>query len=179
MYQSRKIHSYFNTNSSSHPDNCPENEVCREDSDDHSHLSVNAAIEKLQSIVRISSNKKTEKQTYKTRFEFIRHLAVLRFLKKVHNNPRSRVKSSKDVAEQSFGGGEHRAKSIRNWSDEYVRTHQMMVLRQGKHQKTESLIDDSDIGFVLLAHLRTVRPETIDDESLATWRSRTCISIVS
>ena len=98
MSQSRKIHSYFSINSSSHPYNCPENEVCREDGDEHSLFSVNVAIEKLQSIVRISSNKRTEKQNSKTKFKFIRHLAVLRFLQKVHDNPRSRVKSSKDVA---------------------------------------------------------------------------------
>ena len=50
-----------------------------------------------------------------------------------------------------------------------MRTHKMMVLRQGKHQKKESLIDDSDIRFALLDHLRSARPETIDGDSIALW----------
>jgi hypothetical protein len=125
----------------------------------------------LNSIVRISSNQRTQKNTPKTKFEFIRHLAELRFLETIKENPLSRIRSSKDVAVQIFGRGDSRAKRIRNWSDEYVRTHQMMVLRQGKHQKTESFIDDSDIRSPLLAFLRSVRPEIIDGESLAAWIS--------
>ena len=170
MSQSRNLHSYFSSTSSLQPEDCRP-DVLEKDEDENTVSSVNAAIEALQSVVRISSNQRAEKHTPQTKFEFLRHLAVLRFLQKIQENPRSRVNSSKDIAEKIFGGGDSRAKSIRNWSDEYVRSHQMMVLRQGKHQKTESLIDDSDIRFVLLAHLRSVRPETIDGESLTAWIS--------
>jgi hypothetical protein len=158
MSNSLKLQTYFgSTRSLENEDSTP---------DGFESSSIGVAIE---SLVRISNNQRADKHTPKTKFDFLRHLAVLRFLQKIHENPRSRVSSSKDVAESIFGGGESRARSIRNWSDEYVRTHQMMVLRQGKHQKTQSLIDDSDIRFVLLSHLRNVRPETIDGESLAAW----------
>ena len=132
--------------------------------------SIEAAIEKLKYIVLISIQLKELINTLaKTKFDLLRHLSVLRFLQKIQETPRYRVSSSKDVTEAIFGGGESRERSIRNWSDEYVRTRQMMVLRQGKHQKTPSLIDDADIRFSLFFHLRNVTPETIESESLAAW----------
>lgn len=104
MSQSRNLHSYFGPAVTS-LEHCPE-----EDSEQHeavpeetSSFSVNAAIEKLQSIVRITSSKRAEKQTPDTKFEVLRHLAVLRFLQKIQENPRSRVSASKNIAEQIFG----------------------------------------------------------------------------
>ena len=44
-----------------------------------------------------------------------------------------------------------------------------MTLRQGKHQKIESLIDDSDVRFACLSFLRKARPETISGNSFAQW----------
>jgi hypothetical protein len=172
MSQSKDLYEYLGNNNSLRPEEDPEIIEEGSNNDDGSSLfSFESAIEKLNSIVRISSNQRIQMNTSKTKFEFSRHLAVLRFLEKIKENPRSRIRSSKDVTEQIFGKDESRAKNIWNWSDEYARTRQMMVLRQGKHQKTESLIDDSDIRFALLAFLRTVRPKIIDGESLAPWIS--------
>ena len=137
MSQSRNLHSYFGPAVNLSSEDCPEEEPEKDEAvvEYLSNFSVNAAIEKLRSIVRITSKKRAEKYTPDSKFEFLRHLAVLRFLEKIQETPRSCVSASKNIAEKMFGGGENRAKSIRNWSDEYVRTHQMMVLRQGKHQK--------------------------------------------
>ena len=119
MSQSRNLHSYFGPAVNLSSEDCPEEEPEKDEAvvEYLSNSSVNAAIEKLRSIVRITSNKRADKHTPDSKFEFLRHLAVLRFLEKIQETPRSRVSASKNIAEQMFGGGENRAKSIRNWSD--------------------------------------------------------------
>ena len=151
MYHSRNLHAYFQGTAPSQPLPCADVVVeIAESHIEHSDSSLKTAIEKLKSIVRMTSNQRYEKQTPNTKFEFVRHLAVLRFLEAVLEKPRSRIRASTEIAKQIFSGGASRARSIRNWSDEYVRTQKMMLLRQGKHQKTESIIDDADIRFPCL-----------------------------
>ena len=135
--------------------------------------SIGAAIEKLKAIVQIKNNARLEKRRGLSQFDFIRHLCVLNYLEKLQLNPRSRIKSSIEVAAIVFGKGDgkrsHKSNSIITWSDEFVRSHELMTLRQGKHQKIESLIDDSDVRFACLSYLRKARPETISGHSFAQW----------
>ena len=130
------------------------------------------AIESLEKTARIHRNAALERNDTRSKFESIRQLCVLRFLQKIKACPRSKVKSSKEVAEAFFGnqnGSAYKAHCIRIWANEFVKTGAMMPYRQGKHQKTESLIDDPDIRKALLIILRSVRSESIDALSFSKW----------
>jgi hypothetical protein len=50
-----------------------------------------------------------------------------------------------------------------------VKTQTMMLHRQGRHQKTKSLIDDPDIRQALLSILRSQRAEVIEARSFSRW----------
>lgn len=137
--------------------------------------SIAEAIEKLSNIVQIRNNARLEKRRGSKQFDFIRYICILRYLEKLKQNPRSRIKSSIEVAAIVFDKDDtrrsYKSNSIVAWSDEFVRSHELMTLRQGKHQKTESLIDDNDVRFACLSYLRSVRPETITGHSFAIWVS--------
>ena len=57
------------------------------------------AISKLESITAIHRNATIHKNNLMRKFDTIRHLCVLRFLQKTQEDPRSRMTSSKQIAE--------------------------------------------------------------------------------
>jgi hypothetical protein len=57
------------------------------------------------------------------------------------------------------------------WSDDFVKTGTVMPYRQGKHQKTDSLINDPDVRQALLTILRSQCAEIIDSRSFSKWIS--------
>ena len=61
------------------------------------------AISKLESITDIHRNAAIHKKNLMSKFDTIRHLCVLRFLQKTQEDPRSRMTSSKQIAESTFG----------------------------------------------------------------------------
>lgn len=152
-----------------------QNLLCSVSDPDVPKRSIEEAIEKLRKIVQIRDNSRLEKRRGSSQFDFIRHVCILRYLEKIEQNPRSRIKSSIEVAAIVFskddGRRSHKSNSIIAWGDEFVRSHELMSLRQGKHQKKESLIDDSDIRFACLSYLRSVRPETITGHAFSLWVS--------
>ena len=136
--------------------------------------SIASAIASLEKITKIHRNAGLEKRDPRSKFECIRHLCVLRFLQKIKANPRSHVRSSKEVVAMLYGeskGSDYKARCIRIWSKEYVKTQMIMPYRQGKHQKSESLIDDPDVRRELLIILRGQRPELIEARSFVRWIS--------
>lgn len=104
-------------------------------------------------------------------FECLRLLAVLRFLQMTKSNARSRISSSELVAEVVFGktGASYRSRTIRDWADHYLLHSELPFLRQGKFQKTKSLIDDEDVKTACLAFLRTAPAEQRTALSFARW----------
>ncbi len=125
---------------------------------------VKEALKALQLKQITSNNARNYKKLKKvTTFDAIRLLAVQRFLESIDRSPRSRVSSSQSIAAILFGvrGDSYRARSIRDWSDYYVDHHVLPSLRQGKHQKTKSLIDDEDIRAACLRFLRSKRNDSI------------------
>jgi hypothetical protein len=131
-----------------------------------------AAISKLESITAIHRNAGLHKKNLMSKFDTIRHLCVLRFLQKTQEDPRSRMSSSKQIAESIFGpekGTDYKARCIRIWSEEFVKTLTLAPYKQGKHQKSESLIDDPDIRGALISILRSKRAELIEARSFSRW----------
>ena len=88
MSQSRNLHSYFGPGVNLNSEDSPEEEPEKDEAvvEYLSNSSVNAAIEKLRSIVRITS-KRELRNTSDSKFEFLRHLAVLRFLRRFRRHP--------------------------------------------------------------------------------------------
>ena len=132
------------------------------------------AIQRLGDIVRLNNSSDLDRKSRHSKFDHVRYLCILRFLELVRQNPRSRIQSSRGIAKSVYGldkGGEYKARCIRLWSDEFVQNGHLMPLRQGKHQKSSSLLDDADIKQSCLDYLRTRRVELIDAASFSQWVS--------
>ena len=106
-----------------------------------------------------------------SQFDRLRSLAVLRFLRTITENPKSRISSSQQIAEILFGknGFSYRARTIRDWSDYFVQHLELPRLRQGKFQKTKSLIDDEDVRAACLSYIRSVRADQFDSRTFMKW----------
>lgn len=86
-------------------------------------------------------------------------------------DPRSRVRSSEMVAGVVFGksGSSYRARSIRDWTDHYLLHSELPDLRQGKFQKTKSLIEDEDVRSACMSFLRSVPAEQRNAIAFERW----------
>jgi hypothetical protein len=94
----------------------------------------------------------------------------MRFLDAIRKNNQTRIESSRMIAKTFYGddkGGEYKSRYIRLWSDEFVRSGELMPLRQGKHQKRKSLLDDAAIKQACRGYLLSRRIELIDAVSFA------------
>ena len=185
MLGSRPLTSYFARQSSTISDPSPNvtetsgDTTCASPSLDGSEeivetSSLEIAIQRLNDIFTMRNNSIMERRCHHSKFDHIRYVCILRFLESIQKNPRSRVESSRTIAKTVYGdnrGGEYRSRCIRLWSDEFVRTGILMPLRQGKHQKCESLIDDPDIKSACLQYLRSRPTEQVDAASFAKWVS--------
>lgn len=119
-----------------------------------------------------SNNKRKQTRNGVTdQFEHLRLAAVHRFLQAITINPRSRVASSQDVAFLIFEaqGSSYRARSIRDWADFFVLNGILPELRQGKHQKTKTLIDDEDVIAACMRCMRSTPADRRDALTFMKW----------
>lgn len=133
---------------------------------------IDKAIVKLESLHLDSNNcRKQASSKPSSSFDRLRLLAVLRFLRMLKKDPRSRVCSSERVAEVVFGkeGASYRSRTIRDWGDHYLKHFDLPLLSQGKYQKTKSLIDDEDVRAKCLSFLRSVRADKRDAVIFQNW----------
>ena len=178
----RPITSYFGSQKSFEPDalepanhdevNDPVSDCSEDELSPNLISSIDSAIGRLRFIANISKSSNQEQRQRHSKFDHVRFLCILRFLESIRENPRTRVASSRIIAKTIYGvekGGEYKARCIRIWSDEFVKSGLLMPLRQGRHQKSESLLDDADVKQVCLQYLRARRIELIDSASFAKW----------
>ena len=134
--------------------------------------SIDKAIEKLESL-QLGNNNCRKQAVCKdmNSFDLLRSLAVLRFLRMVKQDARSRVSSSQMVSEVVFGkeGASYRSRTIRDWADHFLKHLSLPLLKQGKYQKTKSLIDDEDVRASCLSFLRSVRADKRDAVMFQNW----------
>ena len=133
---------------------------------------IDVAIAKLESMNLDGNNEKKQKASKNlTRFDSLRLLAILRFLRMIKSNPRSRIESSGRIAEVVFGksGASYRSRTIRDWADYYLLYFELPLLRQEKYQKTKSLIDDEDVKSACLTFLRSTPAEQRTALSFERW----------
>ena len=147
---------------SSAPCNPPEVEVTK----------IEAAIAKLESL-NLDANREKRRSASKeiSQFDALRLLAILRYLRMLQKNTRSRIQSSELVAEVFFGksGESYRARTIRDWAEYYLLHLDLPLLRQGKYQKTKSLIDDEDVRSCCLSFLRSTPSEKRTAATFERW----------
>lgn len=133
---------------------------------------IDIAVDRLQEIVITENNLRRQKKNKLTIPEFMRHLCVLRYLEAIRQRQRSKMSVSNELATSLFGSqaeNSYRSRSIRNWASAYLENFVMPELRQGKFQKTKSLIDDPDIRAACLGFLRNQRVESIDGSFFQKW----------
>jgi hypothetical protein len=100
---------------------------------------IDGAIANLKSMnLDVNNTKKQTGCKNISLFDSLRHLAVLRFLQMLKDNPRNRVRTSEAVADAVFrkSGASYRAHTIRDWADHYLVHLELHLLRQSKYQKT-------------------------------------------
>ena len=131
-----------------------------------------AAIAGLESLNQESNCRRIERslKSY-SQFERLRLLAILRFLRMITNNPKSRVASLQQIAEVVFGkeGASYRARTIRDWSEYFVEHSEIPSLNQGKFQKAKSLIDDEVVRIACLSYIRSVKADQFDSLTFMKW----------
>jgi len=70
-----------------------------------------------------------------------------------------KIPVSVDLAETMWRKGDHHARRIREWGNEYLETGELSHHRQGAHTKIKPLKDDEDFSGVCKAWLRLAKPE--------------------
>ena len=121
-------------------------------------LSVRLA--ELAKVIVTSNNKKLIRREVKiglSRYDFVRHQAVFRYLK-LRQKGVKKMKASQMCSEAFFSRSTingHVCRSIRAWGDEWLLNGTLPRSKQGCHQKTPLLIEDEDVRDRCLVYLRT------------------------
>jgi hypothetical protein len=104
-------------------------------------------------------------------FDFLRTLAVVRYLRLIKDDPKNKVHSSEEVAAIVFGknGGSYRARTIRDWANNFCEYGKLPQLNQGKYQKTKALIDDEDVRIACIRFLRSTKPDQRNAATVMKW----------
>ena len=136
------------------------------------HDRIDAAIAKLKNMNIVANNCRRQSQINNiSKFESLRLLAVLRVLELKKRGSRNRIEASEKVAEFVFGksGASYRSRTIRDWADHFILHSELPSLRQGKFQKTKSLIDDEDVKSACLSFLRSLPAEKRNAMAFECW----------
>ena len=73
----------------------------------------------------------------------------------------TKIESSMNVARYHFGAGEYKAKCLRLWTNEFVKSGTLHK-SQGKHRKVIPLIEDGDLRQKCLTFLRCQKVEQLN-----------------
>lgn len=134
------------------------------------------ALDSLDANIRVVNNQALEKKLSSiSKFDHIRLIAIRRFLELIKSGE-PKVESSLKVATVLFSSKPnrsmvHRARTIRNWAQFYIATNELPSLKQGRHQKTRTLIDDEDVQNACRTWLRSQTPDSICARLFARWVS--------
>ena len=112
------------------------------------HLSENEA--------KITRNAKDDKKDSLMMWQKVQATAVVRLLQRRVDGD-GKMEASADIARALYGtsGAEcYKARSIRYWAEEYLKTGELVTYKQGKHAKVYSIITDENIKQQFKIHLR-------------------------
>ena len=129
------------------------------------------AIHHVSQFTSLSSGRIHEKRAKAfSKFDFVRLIAVEKYLMAILDDPKSKCRSSLMIATQLFEKGtEWKALTIRTWADHYVVHHSLPQSKRGRHQKVRSTIDSEDVRLACFSWLKSVNPNQIKGSSFAEW----------
>ena len=70
------------------------------------------------------------------------------------------MNASNQIAQTVWNKGDYIARCIRKWGNHFIKMGEILVHRQGKHMKLESLLNDEDFKEECQAWLRQQKPES-------------------
>jgi hypothetical protein len=128
----------------------------------------------IESIGRRTQTRKRQSWEHKdtqSKYDYIRHIAVHRYLVAIKHNHLSKMASSMAIAKSLYPADncDYRARTLREWGKFYIDNHELPETCQGRHVKTKSLIDDEDVQHYCRAWLRSQIPDAICGRSFALW----------
>lgn len=110
----------------------------------------------LSNEAKITRNAKEDKKDALMMWQKVQAMAVLRLLQRCVNGE-GKMEASADIARSLYGtnGAEcYKARSMRYWMEEYLKTGRLVTYKQGKHAKIYSIITDENIKQQFRIHLR-------------------------
>jgi hypothetical protein len=101
-------------------------------------------------------------------YDYLRCLSIRRFIQLLLDG-QGKMNASDNIAQIIWNKGNYMARCIRKWGTYYIRTGKLLIYRQGKHTKLESLVDDEDFKEECLMWLRQQAPESRSPKCLKTY----------
>ena len=133
---------------------------------------VEKALELLRPMTTQVCNQRVENRMRDiSKYDFVRLMAVKRYLYRIQSNQESHVCASNQIASELYpdSNTEWKARSIRKWASYFLMHQSLPELNQGKHQKVSSLIDCEDVRSECLIWLRQTNPNLINGRSFSVW----------
>ena len=81
--------------------------------------------------------------------------------------------ASNQIAQSVWNKNDYMARCIRKWGDNFIETGKLLIHRQGKHTKLESLLNDEDFKIKCQAWLRQQTPESRSPGNLKVYIEKT------
>jgi hypothetical protein len=128
----------------------------------------------VRTIMKLDAELTVSKSHVDNVFDHLRLLSVRKFLQFVQEG-RDLIGSSVMVADMVFSGGSFKATCIRSWAKYYLEFGVLLEHRQGKHQKTKSLIDDEDVYNKCRKWLRSQKDGEVMPATFAKYVNETLI----
>ena len=100
---------------------------------------------------------KTNKNVYT--YDHLRYLSIRRYMQLLLDGC-GKMDASNQIAQTMWNKGDYVARCIRKWRAYFIKTGELLVYRQGKHAKLESLLNDENFKEDCQAWLRQQNPES-------------------
>ncbi|CAB5376582.1 unnamed protein product [Rhizophagus irregularis] len=121
-----------------------------------------------QCLITKSAKKNEEIFTY----DYLRCLSIRRFIQLLLNG-QGKMDASNNISQTIWNKGTYMATCIRKWGTHFIQTGELLIYRQGKHSKLESLLNDKDFKNKCQIWLRQQMPESRSPTNLKTYIEET------
>jgi len=78
-------------------------------------------------------------------YNYLRFLSIRRFVQLLLEG-QGKMDASSQIAKTIWDKEDYMAKCIQRWGDHFIMKGELLVYRQGKHMKLESLVSDEDFA---------------------------------
>jgi hypothetical protein len=124
---------------------------------------LQARLEEINQKCSISKSAKINNSIFT--YDYLRCLSIRRFIQLLLDG-RGKMDASIQIAETMWNKGDYMARCIRKWEAHFIQTGELLVYRQGKHAKLESLLKDEDFKEKCQTWLRQQTPESHSPRNL-------------